>query len=73
MSLNKKTFFGIIFCIFIVITSCTTPQVETNRKQERTVKNQGNVIFIHPDGTTPSHWGAARMLHYGPDGFYSLI
>ena len=30
--------------------------------------NQGNVIFIHPDGTSPSHWGAARMLHYGPDG-----
>jgi alkaline phosphatase len=29
---------------------------------------QGNVIFIHPDGTSPSHWGAARMLNYGPDG-----
>ncbi|NJR18910.1 MAG: alkaline phosphatase [Calothrix sp. CSU_2_0] len=30
--------------------------------------NQGNVIFIHPDGTSPSHWGAARILNYGPDG-----
>ncbi|MDX2242537.1 MAG: alkaline phosphatase, partial [Leptolyngbyaceae cyanobacterium bins.302] len=29
---------------------------------------KGNVIFIHPDGTSPSHWGAARFLHYGPDG-----
>lgn len=29
---------------------------------------QGNVIFIHPDGTSPSHWGAARMVYYGPDG-----
>lgn len=29
---------------------------------------QGSVIFIHPDGTGPNHWGAARMLHYGPDG-----
>jgi alkaline phosphatase len=27
----------------------------------------GNVIFIHPDGTSPSHWGAARFLNYGPD------
>ncbi|WP_373695782.1 alkaline phosphatase [Brunnivagina elsteri] len=30
--------------------------------------SQGNVIFLHPDGTSPSHWGAARMLNYGPDG-----
>lgn len=29
---------------------------------------QGNVIFIHPDGTSASHWGAARMLYQGPDG-----
>ena len=29
---------------------------------------QGNVIFIHPDGTSASHWGAARMLYKGPDG-----
>lgn len=28
----------------------------------------GNVIFIHPDGASLSHWGAARFLHYGPDG-----
>lgn len=28
----------------------------------------GNVIFIHPDGTSPAHWGAARFLHYGADG-----
>ncbi len=29
---------------------------------------KGNVIFIHPDGTSPAHWGAARFLYYGPDG-----
>ncbi|WP_460200880.1 alkaline phosphatase [Scytonema sp. NUACC21] len=34
----------------------------------KTNSGQGNVIFIHPDGTSASHWGAARMLHYGPDG-----
>lgn len=27
-----------------------------------------NVIFIHPDGTSPSHFGATRFLNYGPDG-----
>jgi glycerophosphoryl diester phosphodiesterase len=28
----------------------------------------GNVIFIHPDGTSPSHYGAARFAELGPDG-----
>jgi alkaline phosphatase len=28
----------------------------------------GNVIFFHPDGTGLSHWNAARMYWYGPDG-----
>ncbi|OKH25599.1 hypothetical protein NIES593_04500 [Hydrococcus rivularis NIES-593] len=30
--------------------------------------NTNSVIFIHPDGTSPSHYAAARFLHYGPDG-----
>ncbi|MGL5082333.1 MAG: alkaline phosphatase [Microcoleaceae cyanobacterium] len=28
----------------------------------------GNVIFIHPDGTSPSHYAAARFVSEGPDG-----
>uniref|UniRef100_UPI0018E53424 alkaline phosphatase n=1 Tax=Cyanothece sp. BG0011 TaxID=2082950 RepID=UPI0018E53424 len=28
----------------------------------------GNVIFIHPDGTSPSHYAAARFASVGPDG-----
>jgi glycerophosphoryl diester phosphodiesterase len=28
----------------------------------------GNVIFIHPDGTSPSHYMALRNLALGPDG-----
>jgi alkaline phosphatase len=31
-------------------------------------QNTGNVIFIHPDGTSIAHYNAARMLYYGPDG-----
>ncbi len=28
----------------------------------------GNVIFIHPDGASASHWHALRVLDKGPDG-----
>lgn len=28
----------------------------------------GNVVFIHPDGTSVAHWGAARIRWVGPDG-----
>ncbi|MGF1497245.1 MAG: alkaline phosphatase [Elainellaceae cyanobacterium] len=28
----------------------------------------GNVIFIHPDGTTPAHYNMARLQTVGPDG-----
>jgi glycerophosphoryl diester phosphodiesterase len=28
----------------------------------------GNVIFIHPDGTSPSHFMALRNIDLGPDG-----
>jgi alkaline phosphatase len=29
--------------------------------------NTGNVIFIHPDGTSLATFNAARVLYYGPD------
>ena len=31
-------------------------------------QDTGNVIFIHPDGTSPSHYGAARFASLGTDG-----
>ncbi|WP_414621489.1 alkaline phosphatase [Calothrix sp. CCY 0018] len=31
-------------------------------------KDTGNVIFIHPDGTSPSHFMALRNIDQGPDG-----
>lgn len=31
-------------------------------------KSTGNVIFIHPDGSSPSMFGAARFASQGPDG-----
>ena len=29
---------------------------------------QGNVVFIHPDGTGLAHWNAARLYYAGSDG-----
>ena len=34
----------------------------------KATQTKGNVIFIHPDGTSPSHYAAARFLEKGPDG-----
>lgn len=31
-------------------------------------QDTGNVIFIHPDGTSPSHYMALRNIDKGPDG-----
>ncbi len=59
--INKKLIFLAIFALAAIL-ACT-PQIQGNGDSR-----QGNVIFIHPDGTSASHWGAARMLHYGPDG-----
>jgi glycerophosphoryl diester phosphodiesterase len=30
--------------------------------------SNNSVIFIHPDGTTPSHYALARYVTEGPDG-----
>ncbi|BAZ41879.1 glycerophosphoryl diester phosphodiesterase [Calothrix sp. NIES-4101] len=34
----------------------------------KATKDTGNVIFIHPDGTSPSHYMALRNIDQGPDG-----
>jgi glycerophosphoryl diester phosphodiesterase len=31
-------------------------------------QDTGNVIFIHPDGTTPAYFNFARLVEEGPDG-----
>ncbi|WP_373544697.1 alkaline phosphatase [Chamaesiphon sp.] len=37
-------------------------------KAPAATKSTGNVIFIHPDGTSPSHYMALRNIDKGPDG-----
>lgn len=38
------------------------------KKAPEATKDTGNVIFIHPDGTSPSHYMALRNIDQGPDG-----
>ncbi|MBF2014560.1 MAG: alkaline phosphatase [Rivularia sp. T60_A2020_040] len=64
LQINRKII-GLTFLVMLSLLGCNTP---TPTQTAANQTNQGNVIFIHPDGTSPSHWGAARMLHYGPDG-----
>ena len=52
----------IVVGIFITLT-LTTPN-KTNAQDI----NKGNVIFIHPDGTSLATWNATRILYYGTDG-----
>ncbi|MBF2065487.1 MAG: alkaline phosphatase [Calothrix sp. C42_A2020_038] len=57
MRLINQVISAILFSLLIV-GGCTPGNTS----------GQGNVIFIHPDGASVSHWGAGRMVHYGPDG-----
>ncbi|MGC9524960.1 MAG: alkaline phosphatase [Limnospira sp.] len=41
---------------------------EPPRTAPEATEDTGNVIFIHPDGTSPSHFAAARFVEEGPDG-----
>ncbi len=64
LQINRKII-GLTALIIVGLAGCnTSPSDQTTANPT----NQGNVIFIHPDGTSASHWGAARMLNYGPDG-----
>lgn len=64
MKIGKILTSGLIAIVVLAVvatTALTAAPVHGRR-------NTRNVIFIHPDGTSPSFFAAARMLHYGPDG-----
>ena len=63
MQINRKIV-GLTALTIVALAGCNS---STPSNSNSNPSNQGNVIFIHPDGTSPSHWGAARMLYYGPD------
>lgn len=41
---------------------------DSTRKAPPASAAKGNAIFIHPDGTSPSHYMALRNIDRGPDG-----
>lgn len=43
-------------------------RVEPPKVAPAATRDTGNVIFIHPDGTSPSHYMATRLIDQGPDG-----
>ena len=61
---NSRKIIGLTALVIIALAGCNN---STSNQTTANPSSQGNVIFIHPDGTSPSHWGAARMLNYGPD------
>lgn len=44
------------------------PRIQEAARAPRATQDTGNVIFIHPDGTSPSHYMALRNVDKGPDG-----
>lgn len=50
----------ILLITFLTLIGCN------DKTNEEDIK-KGNVIFIHPDGTSLSNWIGMRMLYYGPD------
>jgi alkaline phosphatase len=50
----SRIFLSLAFCIVVSYLLFAQPQT-------------GNVIFIHPDGTSLSDWNALRILSAGPD------
>ena len=57
-----------IVAIFIVVGIFITLTLTTPNKTNAQDINKGNVIFIHPDGTSLATWNATRILYYGTDG-----
>ncbi len=55
---------AIIVLVAIFITVNVLRHNTTSAKDILT----GNVIFIHPDGTSLATWNANRILYYGTDG-----
>lgn len=52
----------IIYSLIVVLLLNTNVGAQENAEYPK-----GNVVFIHPDGTSAAVWSALRMLEVGPD------
>jgi len=53
--------------IFLIAIFITVNILRHNTTSAQNIPT-GNVIFIHPDGTSLATWNATRILYYGTDG-----
>ncbi len=53
--------------IVLVLIFITASMLRYNTTSAQDIPT-GNVIFIHPDGTSLAAWNATRILYYGTDG-----
>jgi alkaline phosphatase len=53
--------------IVLVLILLTVSILKLNTTSAQNIPT-GNVIFIHPDGTSLAMWNATRILYYGTDG-----
>lgn len=51
----------------IILLAAIFTLLGCNARTNQDKIEKGNVIFIHPDGTSLSNWIGMRMLYYGPD------
>lgn len=63
---SKKFLTLSVAALITIVSTAKDEPVSHLAKVENPSK--GCVIFIHPDGTSSSHWIAARMVIAGPDG-----
>ena len=60
-----RTLTTALIVLVIVFISVNVTRHNTSSAQDILT---GNVIFIHPDGTSLATWNATRILYYGTDG-----
>lgn len=53
--------------ILILVLFCASVVLSFSESDKNKRYPKGNVIFIHPDGTSLAVWNTVRMLYYGPD------
>lgn len=61
LRIHKKVISFLLLALIYVLSY--TPHILASN-----TSSSGNVIFIHPDGTSAAHWGATRILYQGADG-----
>ena len=68
VSRTGASLISMILCVVFVVTCSGKKQKTTNDEETMQKVKTGSVIFIHPDGSGASMWGALRLLETGPDG-----